>query len=94
MNKQLLKEVLKRREKSILFFNASWCAACIEISPAVEQIKRSKPDYKFYSLKSGEQDVEELEELFDVDYLPSIIIISETGYKEYSGARQIKKLLQ
>ena len=38
--------------------------------------------------------VEELEEIFDVDYLPSLVIISETGYKEYSGARQIKKLLQ
>ena len=38
--------------------------------------------------------VEELEEIFDVDYLPSLVIISETGYKEYSGTRQIKKLLR
>jgi len=94
MNKQLLKEILKRREKSILFFNASWCPACAEISPIVEQIKCSKPDYKFYSLDTDNEGIEELEELFDVDYLPSLVIISETGYKEYSGARQIKKLLQ
>lgn len=94
MNKQLLKEALKRREKSILFFNAPWCPACAELAPVVEQIKRSKPDYKFYSLESGEDGIEELEELFDVDYLPSLVVISETGYKEYSGARQIKKLLQ
>lgn len=94
MNKQLLKEVLKRREKSILFFNASWCPACKEISHIVEQIKTSKPDYKFYDLKTDDNGVEELEEIFDVDYLPSLVVISETGYKEYSGARQIKKLLQ
>jgi thiol-disulfide isomerase/thioredoxin len=94
MNKQLLKEVLKRREKSILFFNASWCPACKEISHIVEQIKTSKPDYKFYDLKTETDGVGELEEIFDVDYFPSLVIISETGYKEYSGARQIKKLLQ
>jgi thiol-disulfide isomerase/thioredoxin len=94
MNKQLLKEILKRREKSILFFNASWCPACAEISPIVEQIKHFKPEYKFYSLDTDNEGIKELEELFDVDYLPSLVIISETGYKEYSGARQIKKLLQ
>jgi thiol-disulfide isomerase/thioredoxin len=94
MNKQLLKEAIKRREKSILFFNASWCPACKEISHIVEQIKTSKPDYKFYDLKTEMEGVGELEEIFDVDYFPSLVIISETGYKEYSGARQIKKLLQ
>jgi thiol-disulfide isomerase/thioredoxin len=94
MNKQLLKEAIKRREKSILFFNASWCPACKEISHIVEQIKTSKPDYKFYDLKTEMDGVGELEEIFDVDYFPSLVIISETGYKEYSGARQIKKLLQ
>jgi thiol-disulfide isomerase/thioredoxin len=94
MNKQLLKEAIKRREKSILFFNASWCPACKEISHIVEQIKTSKPDYKFYDLKTETDGVGELEEIFDVDYFPSLVIISETGYKEYSGARQIKKLLQ
>lgn len=94
MNKQLLKEAIKRREKSILFFNASWCLACKEISHVVEQIKTSKPDYKFYDLKTETDGVGELEEIFDVDYFPSLVIISETGYKEYSGARQIKKLLQ
>jgi thiol-disulfide isomerase/thioredoxin len=94
MNKQLLKEILKRREKSILFFNASWCPACTEISPIVEQIKRFKPEYKFYSLDTDNEGIKELEEIFDVDHLPSLVIISETGYKEYSGARQIKKLLQ
>ena len=94
MNKQLLKEAIKRREKSILFFNASWCPACKEISHIVEQIKTSKPDYKFYDLKTETDGVGELEEIFDVDYFPSLVIISETGYKEYSGARQIKKLLR
>ena len=50
MNKQLFKEAIKRKEKLILFFNASWCPACKEISHVVEQIKTSKPDYKFYDL--------------------------------------------
>jgi len=90
MNKQLLKESIKRKEKSLLFFNASWCPACQEIKPVIEQIKQSRPDYKFYNIEGDE----DLEELFEIDYLPSLVVISETSYKEYSGARQIKKLLQ
>jgi thiol-disulfide isomerase/thioredoxin len=94
MNKQLLKESIQRKEKSLLFFNASWCAACAEIRPVIEQIKRLKPDYKFYNMDSDDTDSKDLEDLFEVDYLPTLIVISETGYKEYSGARQIKKLLK
>jgi thiol-disulfide isomerase/thioredoxin len=94
MNKQLLKESIQRKEKSLLFFNASWCGACAEMRPVIEQIRINHPGYKFYSLESDDENTRDLEELFEVDYIPSLVVISETGYKEYSGARQIKKLLQ
>lgn len=94
MNKQLLKESIKRKKKSLLFFNASWCPACAEMRPIIEQIRHLKPDYEFYDMDSDDAYSKELEDLFEVDYLPTLIVISETGYKEYSGARQIKKLLK
>ena len=94
MNKQLLKESIKRKKKSLLFFNAPWCPACVEMRPIIEQIKNSKPDYMFYDLNTDDKNTKDLEDVFEVDYLPSLVVISETGYKEYSGARQIKKLLQ
>ena len=94
MNKQLLKESINRKEKSILFFNATWCGACRDSYEIVDQIKESKPDYKFHDIDVDYKDSNEIGELFEVDFLPTIVIISETGYKTYSGKSQIKKLLK
>jgi thiol-disulfide isomerase/thioredoxin len=94
MNKQLLKESINRKEKSILFFNATWCGACRDSYEIVDQIKESKPDYMFHDIDIDNKDSNEIGELFDVDFLPTIVIISETGYKTYSGKNQIKKLLK
>jgi thiol-disulfide isomerase/thioredoxin len=94
MNKQLLKESINRKEKSILFFNATWCGACRDSYEIVDQIKESKPDYKFHDIDVDNKDSNEIGELFEVDFLPTIVIISETGYKTYSGKNQIKKLLK
>jgi thiol-disulfide isomerase/thioredoxin len=94
MNKQLLKESINRKEKSILFFNATWCGACRDTYEIVYQIKESKPDYKFHDIDIDNKDSNEIGELFEVDFLPTIVVISETGYKTYSGKHQIKKLLK
>jgi len=94
MNKQLLKVSLNRKEKSIFFFIATWCGACRDSYEIVDQIKESKPDYKFHDIDVDDKDSNEIGELFEVDFLPTIVIISETGYKTYSGKNQIKKLLK
>jgi thiol-disulfide isomerase/thioredoxin len=94
MNKQLLKESINRKEKSILFFNATWCGACRDTYEIVDQIKESKPDYMFHDIDIDNKDSNEIGELFEVDFLPTIVVISETGYKTYSGKNQIKKLLK
>ena len=94
MNKQLLKESINRKEKSILFFNATWCGACRDTYEIVDQIKESKPDYMFHNIDIDDKDSNEIGDLFEVDFLPTIVVISETGYKTYSGKNQIKKLLK
>lgn len=94
MNKQLLKESINRKEKSLLFFNATWCGACRDTYEVIDQIKESKPDYKFHDIDVDDKDSNEIGDLFEVDFLPTLVVISETGYKTYSGKNQIKKLLK
>ena len=94
MNKQLLKESINRKEKSLLFFNATWCGACRDTYEVIDQIKESKPDYKFHDIDVDDKDSNEIGNLFEVDFLPTLVVISETGYKTYSGKNQIKKLLK
>lgn len=93
MNKKLLKESIQRKEKSLLFFNASWCGVCKDVNPIVEQIRESKQGYKFYNMNIEDRNTEEISEIFDIDYIPTLVVISETGYKTYEGKHQIKKLL-
>lgn len=94
MNKQLLKESINRKEKSLLFFNATWCGACRDTYEVIDQIKELKSDYKFHDIDVDNKDSNEIGELFEVDFLPTLVVISETGYKTYSGKNQIKKLLK
>lgn len=94
MNKQLLKESINRKEKSLLFFNATWCGACRDTYEVIDQIKELKSDYKFHDIDVDDKDSNEIGELFEVDFLPTLVVISETGYKTYSGKHQIKKLLK
>ena len=94
MNKQLLNESINRKEKSLLFFNATWCGACRDTYEVIDQIKESKPDYKFHDIDVDDKDSNEIGNLFEVDFLPTLVVISETGYKTYSGKNQIKKLLK
>jgi hypothetical protein len=88
-----LKEILKNKEKSLLFFYADYCEACHDTRPIMEQIKWIMPDYKFYDLDVDDAKNDEVTEMFEIDYMPTLIIINETGYKKYEGQRKIIKYL-
>jgi thioredoxin-like negative regulator of GroEL len=93
MNKQLLKESIQRKEKSIFFFYTEWCEHCTKIKPTINEILKSKPGYKLIEVDNDEEDTEFLSELFEVQFLPAVVILSETGYTRHEGSMKIKKLL-
>ena len=89
-----LKEILKNKEKSLLFFYADYCEACHETRPIIEQIKGIMPDYKFYDLDIDDAKNDEVSDAFEIDYMPTLIIVNESGYKKYEGQRKITKYLE
>ena len=44
-------------------------------------------------IDNDEEETEFISELFDVQFLPAVVVLSETGYKKYEGSIKIKKLL-
>jgi thioredoxin-like negative regulator of GroEL len=93
MNKQLLKESIQRKEKTIFFFYTEWCEYCTKIKPTVNEIAKSKPGYKLVEIDNDEYETEFLSELFGVQYLPAVVVLSESGYTKHEGSSKIKKLL-
>jgi thiol-disulfide isomerase/thioredoxin len=88
MNRKLLKEATQN-ENIILFFHADWCGGCKVASPMVEQIV-SKLNFKLISINENE----ELEEEYEVDYYPHLILASKGKIKHYRGATEIKSLYE
>jgi thiol-disulfide isomerase/thioredoxin len=88
MDKKLLKETVEK-ENVILLFYADWCGGCKVASPMVEQIV-SKLNFKLISINENE----ELEEEYEVDYYPHLILASKGKIKHYRGATEIKSLYE
>ena len=93
MNKKLLKESIQRKEKSIFFFYTEWCDHCTKIKSTINEIVKARPDHKLVEIDNDEEETEFISELFDVQFLPAVVVLSETGYKKYEGSIKIKKLL-
>jgi len=89
-----LKEILKNKEKSLLFFYADYCEACHEARPIMEQIKNIMSNYNFYDLDIDDAKNDEISDAFKIDYMPTLIIVNENGYKKYEGQRKITKYLE
>jgi thioredoxin-like negative regulator of GroEL len=91
MDKVLLKESINNKDNLLLYFKADWCGSCKESNQYIKKISESKKDFKLHEIESDE-DRDDIGALFKVEFLPTLIIINETGYKKYVGTKKIKDL--
>jgi len=88
MNKQLLTETINKENVIVLFY-ADWCGACKVAAPMIQEISEK---LNFRVLKINEN--EELEQDFNVDYYPHVILASKGKVKHYPGIHMIKDLYE
>jgi thiol-disulfide isomerase/thioredoxin len=88
MDKKLLKETVEK-ENVILFFYADWCGGCKVASPMVQQIA-TKLNLRLIRINENE----ELEEEYEVDYYPHLILANKGKLRHYPGATMIKSLYE
>jgi thioredoxin 1 len=88
MNKQLLTETLQKENVIVLFY-ADWCGGCKVAMPMVEEIANK---LKFKLVKINE--ATELEDEFEVDFYPHLIMSYKGQQKKFPGLRPIKELYE
>ena len=88
MDKKLLKETVEK-ENVILFFYADWCGGCKVANPMVQKIA-SKLNFKLIPINENN----ELEEEYEVDFYPHLVLIHKGKTKHYLGATEIKELYE
>ena len=86
MNKQLLTETLQK-ENTVVLFYADWCGGCKLVMPMVEEIA-DKLKFKLVKLNEAT----ELEDAFEVDFYPHVILSHKGKTKAYQGLIPIKEL--
>ena len=86
MNKQLLTETLQK-ENTVVLFYAEWCGGCKVAMPMVQEIADK---LKFKLIKIEENT--DLEEAFEVDFYPHVIVSHKGKTKAYQGLIPIKEL--
>lgn len=87
-------KLVNNKIKTLLFFYADYCDACQQTYPIMEQIKKLKPDYQYYDLDIDDADNDEISDLLKIDYMPTLIILSEYKLKRCDGRREIIKYLE
>jgi len=88
MDKKLIKEAVEK-ENVILFFYADWCGGCKVANPMVQKIA-SKLNFKLIPINENN----ELEEEYEVDFYPHLVLIHKGKTKHYLGATEIKELYE
>lgn len=79
LNENDFKEVIKEG-KTLIDCYASWCGPCQMLSPVIDEIAKSKSDYKFYKL-----DVDECSSIpqeYGIMSIPTLLIFENGSLKE------------
>jgi thiol-disulfide isomerase/thioredoxin len=88
MNKKLLTEALKK-ENAIVVFYADWCEACKVASPLIKEIA-DKLEFKLVRINENT----DLEQEFEVDYYPHMVVAYKGTITHHPGLHSIKEFYE
>ena len=80
-------ESLKNNNKSILYFYNNSCGHCEKLLPKVK-IMESKSPKCFFQFNTHEHT--DISNSFEVEYVPTLIIVENKKYKKLEGYKKIK----
>lgn len=75
LTKSLLKEVLKSKKDTFLYFYNNSCGNCKKIAPSLERLSETDTKYDYYKINTAEE--EKLSNKYNIEYVPTIILLHE-----------------
>ncbi len=83
------KKIINSNEYVLVYFNASWCMACIKMKPIIDGIEM---DYKKIKiLRVNTDDSKELSDKFEINSLP-VLILYHNGSVVWQEIRAMSSL--
>jgi thioredoxin 1 len=84
-------EVINKYQYVLIDFCANWCGPCKKIAPFVEELSNKCEYSHIYFCKIDVDEVDEVSNMFDVQSLPTFIILKESKViNKFEGASNEK----
>ena len=84
-------EALKNNKNNILYFYNNSCGHCEKLLPKVK-IMESKNPASFFQFNTHEHT--DISNAFDIEYVPTLIVVENKKYKRFEGYKKIKKFYE
>ena len=75
LTKSLLKEVLKNKKDTFLYFYNNSCSNCNKVTPSLEKLSETDTKYNYYKVNTSEE--KSLTKQYNIEYVPTIILLHE-----------------
>jgi len=75
LNKSLLKEVLKDKKDTFLYFYNDSCHNCKKVTPTLEKLSETDFQYNYYKVNTKNEP--SLAKKYNIEYVPTIILLHE-----------------
>ena len=84
-------EALKADKKSIIYFYNNACGHCKQLHPKIKIMESTNPE-NFFQFNTHEHT--DISNAFDVEYVPTLIVVENKKYKKLEGYKKIKNFYE
>jgi len=85
-----IKTLIKTHENILILFYADWCGHCSLIKPSLKKFVSLK-DFHYIEIDSDKEN--KLQQLFNIEFLPTLIVINKGKKIKLEGINKIKKFI-
>ena len=89
----ITESIIPKKEKALIYFYSKTCTHCKEAKEFLNEFVKGKNIHYFEVEQVEEWDNgQDLSELFEISFYPTLVRINENGYRKYIGTKEIKKI--